>query len=60
MLEHLREQFLNNSLKYVVHGHTHNRNVDVLGHYNCSVEQINYTPIELNLLLEGENNGRYE
>jgi len=49
----------NQKLNFVVHGHTHNRDVSVPGHYNCSVEQINFTPIELEVLLKGEVNGRF-
>ena len=47
-------------VRYIVHGHTHNRNTGLPGHYNCSVEQIDFTPIELNKLLEGERFGKYQ
>lgn len=49
-----------NDINFIVHGHTHNRDVHISGHYNCSVEKINYTPIELEILLNGETNGRWK
>ncbi len=41
-----------NNLNKVIHGHTHKRDVDIENHFNCSVEQINYTPVELNEFLD--------
>jgi len=50
----LNDLYIKNNLKYVVHGHTHNRNIDLDNHYNCSVEQINYTPILLEKLIKNK------
>ncbi len=40
-----------NNIEYVIHGHTHNKNVGLEDHYNVSVEAIDYTPIEIHTLL---------
>lgn len=47
----LKKVVKDNSIKHIVHGHTHQRNVDAPNHYNCSVELIDYRPIELGELL---------
>ena len=49
--KNLQKIYDDNNLTKVVHGHTHNRDIDLDNHYNCSVEKINYTPIELNEFL---------
>lgn len=40
------------NLKKVIHGHVHNRSTNLKNHYNVSVEVINYTPIDINELME--------
>ena len=39
------------NIKKIVHGHIHNKHSKQPNHFNCSVEVINYTPIEINRLL---------
>jgi calcineurin-like phosphoesterase family protein len=34
------------NVKYIIHGHTHSRNVGLDNHFNVSVENIDFTPIE--------------
>jgi calcineurin-like phosphoesterase family protein len=50
-VEFLQGVYEANGCTKVIHGHTHNRNIELDNHFNCSVEQINYTPIELNTFL---------
>lgn len=59
-VEHLRKMALENDVNYIVHGHTHNRDTGIPGHYNCSCERLDLTPIELGIFLEGEINGKIE
>lgn len=59
-VEHLQRLAKKNDIKYIVHGHTHNRDTGLPGHYNCSCEQIDLTPIELGEFLKGEINGKYQ
>jgi calcineurin-like phosphoesterase family protein len=35
-----------------LHGHIHNNTIDVKNAFNCSVENINYTPIRLSEVIE--------
>lgn len=50
-IKKLKEKRDELDLKYVIHGHIHNRTLDLKDHFNVSVEMIDYSPIELNELL---------
>jgi len=51
-VKNLHSIYEKNNLKKVIHGHTHRKDVDLINHFNCSVEKINYTPQEINSFLE--------
>jgi len=43
-MEHIFNRF---NLKKVIHGHIHNKNISLENHFNVSVENIDYAPINL-------------
>ena len=43
-----------NGINHIIHGHTHNRDTGLDNHYNCSVECIDYTPVEISVFLKGK------
>ena len=38
--------------KYNLHGHVHNKTVEDVRYFNCSLENIDYTPISLDQIRE--------
>jgi len=42
MIERVKKEQFN----YVIHGHIHNNSETLKNHFNCSIENINYKPIE--------------
>lgn len=51
VIKKLKEKRDELNVKYIIHGHIHNRTLDLKDHFNVSVEMIDYMPIELNKLL---------
>jgi calcineurin-like phosphoesterase family protein len=51
IVENLKRTLEKHDINHIVHGHVHQRTTDLPNHYNVSVEAINYTPVEINALI---------
>jgi len=51
-INELKKIYEDNNLKFVIHGHTHSKNVGLDNHFNVSVENINFKPVEFDKIKE--------
>ena len=51
-IDELEKVVNRNNVEYVIHGHTHSKNVGLKNHFNVSVENIDFTPIEFEKVKE--------